>query len=178
MCGLTLKTSNDLAAVAAQGVTNLQYGISTLHCWLRCFGCLLHLSYRLPQKGDRKERRQQRKAEVQEAFKTRLGLRVDEPRAGGIDNSNDGNTARRAFRSPAQFAACTGIDEELIRRVGTVLEAVSCLFQLDTAALAVYCQQTAERYVSLYRAPDEHRPPQSTSCWPTLQMWPTTVTCP
>ena len=41
-----------------------------------------------------------------------MGLRVDEPRAGGSGNSNDGNTARRAFRSPADFAACTGVDQD------------------------------------------------------------------
>ncbi|KAF0314448.1 hypothetical protein FJT64_015103 [Amphibalanus amphitrite] len=50
-----------------------------------------------------------------EAFRTRMGLRVDEPRAGGSGNSNDGNTARRAFRSPAEFAACTSVDQELSR---------------------------------------------------------------
>ena len=107
MCGLTLRNFNDLAAVVAQPVTNLQFGLSTLHCWLRCFDCLLHLSYRLPPDEDSKDRRQQRKAEVQEAFRTRMGLRVDEPRAGGSSNSNDGNAARRASRSPADFAVYT-----------------------------------------------------------------------
>ena len=150
MCGLTLRKFNDLTAVAAQPVTNLQYGLSTLHCWLRSFDCLLHLSYRPPLQEDSKERRQQRKAEVQEAFRTRMGLRVDEPRAGGSGNSNDGNTARRAFRSPAEFAACTGVDQELIDRVGTVLQAVSSLHQLDIDALSAYCRRTAKLYVERY----------------------------
>lgn len=26
---------------------NLKFGLSTLHCWIRFFECLLHLSYRL-----------------------------------------------------------------------------------------------------------------------------------
>lgn len=158
MCGLTLRKFNDLTAVAAQPVTNLQYGLSTLHCWLRSFDCLLHLSYRLPLQEDSKERRQQRKAEVQEAFRTRMGLRVDEPRAGGSGNSNDGNTARRAFRSPAEFAACTGVDQELIDRVGTVLQAVSSLHQLDIDALSAYCRRTAELYVERY----SHHPMSTT----------------
>ena len=150
MCGLTLRSFNDLATVAAQPVRNLQYGLSTLHCWLRCFDCLLHLSYRLPQEDDSKEHRQQRKAEVQHAFRSRMGLRVDEPRAGGSGNSNDGNTARRAFRSSADFATCTGVDQELIDRVGTVLQAVSSPHRLDIDALSAYCCQMAELYVQRY----------------------------
>ena len=145
-----MKRFNDLAAVAAQPVTSLQYGLSTLHCWIRCFDCLLHLSYRLPEAQDSKEHRQQRQTEVKEAFRFRMGLRVDEPRAGGSGNSNDGNTARRAFRSPADFAACTGVDEQLISRINTILQAVSCFHRLHTTALTTYCQQKAERYVRLY----------------------------
>ena len=145
------RSFNDLAAIAAQPVTNLHYGLSTLHCWLRCFDCLLHLSYRLPQEGDSKEHRQQRKAEVQGAFRTRMGLRVDEPRVGGSGNSNDGNTARRAFSSQPDFAACSGVDQELTDRVGTVLQAVSSLHRLDIDALSAYCCQTAELYVKRYR---------------------------
>ncbi|KAF0314431.1 hypothetical protein FJT64_015105 [Amphibalanus amphitrite] len=158
MCGLTLRKFNDLTAVAAQPVTNQQYGLSTLHCWLRSFDYLLRLSYRLPLQEDSKERRQQRKAEVQEAFRTRMGLRVDELRAGGSGNSNDGNTARFAFRSPAGFAACTGVDQELIDRVGTVLQAVSCLHRLDIDALSAYCRRTAELYVERY----SHHPMSTT----------------
>lgn len=129
------------------------YGLSTLHCWIRCFDCLLNLSYQLPEGQDSKEHRQQRKEEVKKAFRLRMGLRVDEPRAGGSGNSIDGNTARRAFRSPAEFAACTGVNEEVISRIGTILQAVSCCHRLKIDALSAYCQQTAEQYVALYRRP-------------------------
>ncbi|KAF0306750.1 hypothetical protein FJT64_002371 [Amphibalanus amphitrite] len=63
-----------------------------------------------------------------------MGLRVDEPRAGGSGNSNDGNTARRAFRSPAEFAACTGVDQELIDRVGPVASELPkiCTFEFES----------------------------------------------
>ena len=61
-----------------------------------------------------------------------MGLRVDEPRAGGSGNSNDGNTARRAFRSPAEFAACTGVDQELIDRVGSRHGAAGCQLSAQT----------------------------------------------
>ncbi|KAF0309112.1 hypothetical protein FJT64_019713 [Amphibalanus amphitrite] len=86
------------------------------------------------------------------------GAARDEPRAGGNGNSNDGNTARRAFRSPAEFAACTGVDQELIDRDGTVLQAVSCLHRLDIDALSAYCRRTAELYVERY----SHHPMSTT----------------
>ncbi|KAF0289703.1 hypothetical protein FJT64_012060 [Amphibalanus amphitrite] len=72
-------------------------------------------------------------------------------------NSNDGNTARRAFRSPAEFAAGTGVDQELIDRVGTVLQAVSCLHRLDIDALSAYCRRTAELYVERYMSSTLHK---------------------
>ena len=48
MCGVTPRAVNDIEAVAALPVSNLEFGLSTLHCWIRCFECVLHLSYRLP----------------------------------------------------------------------------------------------------------------------------------
>lgn len=40
-----------------------------------------------------------RKEEVQRHFKTEMGLIVDNPKQGGSGSSNDGNTARRFFRT-------------------------------------------------------------------------------
>ena len=149
MCGMTWSRFNRLEEVAAQPVTNLQYGISTLHCWIRSFECLLNLCYRLPDGNVSKEQIQARKKAVQEEFKKRMGLRVDEPLPSG-GNSNDGNVARRAFRSSSQFAACTGLDEHLIRGVHVVLQAVSSFYPLKTAPLQEFCRTVAQRYVALY----------------------------
>ena len=149
MCGLTWSRFNRLEEAAAQQVTNLQYGLSTLHCWIRAFECLLRLSYRLPDGNVSKEQIEGRKKLVQEAFKARMGLRVDEPLPSG-GNSNDGNVARRAFRSPTEFAACTGLDAQLIHELHVVLQAVSCFYPLRTAALQEFCGQVAQRYVDLY----------------------------
>lgn len=153
MCGLTSSHFNDLEAVAAQPVTNLEYGLCTLHAWIRCFENLLHISYRLPkdeQASGKPKLNETRKRQVQSAFKEPMGLRVDEPRPGGVGNSNDGNTARRAFRSAAEFALCTGVDEQLIKDIRAILEAISCFHQVDAAALSAFCRGTAERYVRLY----------------------------
>ena len=157
MCGLTSSRFNDLQAVAAQPVSNLEYGMSSLHCWIRCFECLLHVSYRLTvnlKKGrippDERPRFEARKQEVRDALRQKMGLRVDEPRDGGSGSSNDGNTARRAFCSPGDFAACTGIQQQLIEDIHVILQAISCPYQVCGAAMSTFCQQTAERYVSLY----------------------------
>lgn len=151
MCGLTWSLFNRLEEAAARPVSNLQYGLSTLHCWIRAFECLLHLSYRLPQPEGKisKEQLEARKKVVQKEFKERMGLRVDEPLPSG-GNSNDGNVARRAFRSPEQFAACTGVDKQLIRDLLVVLQAVSCFYPLKPAALQAFCRRVAQRYVDLY----------------------------
>ena len=158
MCGLTSKSFNDLEAVAARPVTNVEYGLSSLHCWIRSFECLLHISYRLPltldARGhvptDQKPLFEEQKNEVKSAFRRRMGLRVDEPRAGGSGTSNDGNTARRAFSSAADFAACTGLEQQLIEDIHVVLQAVSCFYPVNAEALSAFCKRAAERYVSLY----------------------------
>ena len=114
MCGAVPSTMNDLPAVRALAVTNTEYGLSPLHCFIRCFEAILHIGYRLDLQRWRvaapdRARLQQRKRQIQEALRDRLGLLVDEPRAGGAGTSNDGNTARRAFRASEEFAACTGV---------------------------------------------------------------------
>ena len=63
-----------------------------------------------------------------------MGLRVDEPLPSG-GNSNDGNLARRTFRSPEKFASCTGVDVELICEVAVMLQTVSCFRRLNPEAL-------------------------------------------
>ena len=84
------------------------------------------------------------------ALRQRLGLRADEPRADGSGNANDGNMARRAFRSSAEFAACTGVDEQLIRNLYVILQAISCFHKLDSSALSSFCRRTARLYVEPY----------------------------
>lgn len=149
MCGMTWCRFNKLEEAAAQQVTNLQYGLSILHCWIRTFECLLRLSYRLPDGSVSKEQIKARKKVVQEAFKERMGLRVDEPLPSG-GNSNDGDVSCRAVRLPAEFAACTGLDAQLIRGLHVVLQAVSYFYPLKPVALQGFCGQVAQRYVDLY----------------------------
>ena len=158
MCGARPSMFNDLEAVSARPVSNTSYGLSILHTWIRVFEAVLHIAYRLclqqpthqVRKPDDKQTVQITKADVQRRLQAALGLRVDEPRSGGSGNSNDGNTARRAFKSPKDFAACTGVSEDLVRRLLIILEAVSCVEPLSAPALEAFCMETARLYVSLY----------------------------
>lgn len=49
LCGSTSKDFNNIDEILQKKVTetNLRFGISTLHAWIRFFECCLHLSYRL-----------------------------------------------------------------------------------------------------------------------------------
>ena len=159
MCGASSKIVNDLEAVSRLEVTNTEFGISTLHCWIRVFEAILHVAYRLRLDdpthrvlgADRKAVVEATKRDIQGKFRQSLGLIVDEPRAGGSGNTDDGNTARRAFQAPEKFSECTGVDVGLIRRLHVVLQAVSCCLPLSVAKLSAYCVETAELYIQLYK---------------------------
>ena len=125
--------------------------ISPLHKWIRCFEMLIHISYRLEIRkwrvtaGD-KATVSARKKMIHDRFKSELGLRVDEPKQ-GAGNSNDGNTARRAFEHEQTFANICGLDEDLIHRLHMVMVALSCKLPINPDTFGTYCKQTAELLV-------------------------------
>ena len=65
-------------------------------------------------------------------------------------NSNNGNTSRRFFAKPEVTAEILRLDEDLIRRFGTVLNALNCNRPIDPAKFSEFCYDTAELYVALY----------------------------
>ncbi|CAG4934584.1 unnamed protein product [Colias eurytheme] len=106
-----------------------KYGLSSLHSWIRCMECLLHIAYRLDFKkwsarGEDKNKLAQRKKQIQQAFKEQKGLLVDIVKQGS-GTTNDGNTARRFFSDAKTSACITGIDEELIERFHIILQAIA-----------------------------------------------------
>lgn len=58
---------------------NFSFGLSTLHCWIRCLECVLHIAYRIPiQRTDargiaNKEIVNERKRVIQAEFRTKTG---------------------------------------------------------------------------------------------------------
>lgn len=123
VCGAKPKEMNDLMKVKSKpkNESAYQYGLSTLHAWIRCMELILHLSYNLSfekwsaNTSENKKSKEDKKKYVQNRFRAELGLHVDKPRQ-GTGNSNDGNTARRFFQNYKCSANITGVDEELIKR--------------------------------------------------------------
>ncbi|KAJ4438245.1 hypothetical protein ANN_14184 [Periplaneta americana] len=96
-----------------------------------------------------KEIYKQRKTDIQNQFKNRMGIIVDVPKP-GFGNSNDGNTSRRFFMDPALSAEITGMNVELIYRFRVILEVISSGHKVDTLKFAAYVMDTAKLYVQLY----------------------------
>lgn len=157
ICNATSKDFNNVDEVVKRAVTvdNLQYGISSLHAWIRFFECCLHVSYRLENKKwqarseAEKDSVKKTKANIQLGFRQQLGLRVDQPKH-GYGNTNDGNTARRFFEHSDISASITGFDIDLIERFHTILQILSCGLEVNMDKFQVYCIQTARQFVSLY----------------------------
>lgn len=135
---------------------SLQYGISPLHCWIRFFECCLHIAYRLTVKkwqirsAKDKEEFAKRKREIQAILWSKFGLRVDLPKVGGSGTTNDGNTARRAFEKPDDFADCLGLDKQLISNFKFILISLSCHLPIDVNRFDILCTSTAKLFVQLY----------------------------
>ena len=132
LCGVTPKEMNnlDLAKKKIVKDEHLSFGLSSLHCWIRCFEYLLHISYRLNIKcwavtSDQNKREvEERKKAIQSSFRTKMGLLVDVVKQ-GKGSSNDGNTARKFFANPDLSAEITGLYKILITRFAILLQAIA-----------------------------------------------------
>lgn len=157
ICGATPKIMNELnkMQMLVPKVENLDFGVSTLHAWIRCLETLLHISYRLTvKKWQIRENAdkiivKERKNNIIHNLRTKMGLLIDIPKP-GFGTTNDGNTARRFFRQPSLVASITGIDENLIERFSVLLRTMSSGYAVNIEAFRVYARETAEKYVELY----------------------------
>lgn len=135
---------------------SLTYGASPLHFGLQSFRMLLNISYNMEFKswqarGDvKKVMRARKKEAVQREMRQQLGLIVDKVKDSGHGTSNDGNTVRMAFKNALIFAAITGIDLDLIKRIHTIWIAISSPLELDVGKFESYCNETMGRYKRLY----------------------------
>lgn len=129
--------------------------MSSLHCWIRFFECLLHIAYRLPLKcwqvrgDDKKQIFQATKTRIQSEFKTKLGLVVDRPKP-GYGSTNDGNTARRFFSNPDVSAEITGISKQLIVNFSIILRVIASGLSINTTTFSTLLNSTKQIYLDLY----------------------------
>lgn len=160
ICGATpkqfLTTKNFNSDVFKPKPTSLRYGISPLHAWIRVFEFVVHIAYRIGLKkwqireASDKKAFQLRKQEVQKRFWEEMGLHVDKPKANGSGTSNDGNTARKAFKNLELFSSITNIDIEVLNNFRVILIAISCEYPIDTTKFEDFCKRTAFLYMEKY----------------------------
>jgi hypothetical protein len=130
----------------------LQFGISPLHFMLRSFELLLHIAYKQDLKEfrpcgpEKKKIKDLRELKVKKAFMTELGLAVDQPRPGGIGNTNTGNVARKALENAVTTAQICGVSPMLVSNLNTIHKIISSPFEIDCQAFESFCQDTLEIY--------------------------------
>lgn len=155
LCGATSASFNNLSGMKTRKIEDdwLQYGLSSLHCWIRVYECILHIAYRLKFKKWCKTGHEDEfnatKMRIQQEFREKLGLHVDKPRSSS-GNSNDGNTARRFFANAETASDITKVDQNLIERLRTILTVISCCEEIDPEKFQIYAYETAQLYVDLY----------------------------
>lgn len=157
ICGATPTTMNKLNEIKALSVRAnfYEYGLSTLHAWIRCLECVLHISYKIEIKKwqarseSDKASQNNRKKEIINALKSEMNLLIDIPKP-GEGSSNDGNTARKFFQQPSLTSQITGVNENLIKRLGIILRTMSSGYAINVEAFRKYTMDTAELYVELY----------------------------
>nr|XP_022901971.1 uncharacterized protein LOC111414763 [Onthophagus taurus] len=156
ICNATSSEFNDLAKSRLPKKENLSFGLSLLHARIRFFESMLHLAYKLPIKKwnvrltiEEKKIIENRKKNIQENFKSQLGLLVDIPKA-NFGNTNDGNTSRRFFENYEIAASITGIDKNLIYRLKIILDTLCSGYNINIKRFQDYAQETAKLYVKLY----------------------------
>jgi hypothetical protein len=89
------------------------------------------------------------KKRIQKEFRKQMALYVDTPEQGS-GSSNDGNTARRFFTDPEMISKITGVNENLIRRFGIILQTLACGRKINIVQFEKYALETAELYKKLY----------------------------
>lgn len=160
ICGATPSMFNVLSNLSSGKFqpkpTSLKHGINPMHAFIRMLELFLHIGYKVHVKKwrvydpNKKKEIEQRKLQIQGDLFEALGLRVDFPNPGGAGSSNDGNTARRAFKDYEKFAGILGIDKDLLWRIKIILSVISCNIPIDPNLFDAYCKLTAELYVAKY----------------------------
>lgn len=157
VCGAKPSEMNNLEKIVSKpdNINAYEYGLSTLHAWIRCMELILHISYNLSfqkwaaRTPEDKKSKEDKKKLVQSLFRSRMGLHVDKPRQGS-GNSNDGNTARRFFENYHCAAEITGIDVELIKRFYVILQTLASGIAVNPEKFGEYTRATAQLYVTKY----------------------------
>lgn len=133
----------------------LQFGISPLHAWIRFFEFVLKLAYRADLKtwhvkDIEKPKLVERKHFIQKQMMEKMGLNVDKPLPNGSGNSNDGNTARRAFSNTALLSSILNIDYDILYSFYIILITISSEYEIDSEKFKTFCKNVFLAYQNKY----------------------------
>lgn len=159
ICGVKptelLETTDFYSGNFAPRPESLQYGASPLHAWIRFFEFVLNVSYRLEirkwhiKQADKMEV-MSRKKNIQDMMWKQMGLHINMPKHNGSGNSNDGNTARRAFSNTRLFSSVTNFDQALLHNFFVILITISTNYSVDVDKFKEFCKSTFSMYLSIY----------------------------
>ncbi|XP_053951971.1 uncharacterized protein LOC128859204 [Anastrepha ludens] len=158
ICGAKPTEMNNIEECVGRDVQEkyFEFGLSPLHSYIRFFEYFLHISYKLDVKlwqvrsGELKSIVLKKKHQIQAEFREKMGLLVDAPKDGGRGNSNDGNTARKFFSNPSLASQITGIDEEVIARCPTILQALASGYKINIKKFEKFALDTANKLIEMY----------------------------
>lgn len=158
ICGAKPKEMNDVGKCLSKEVDKkfYEFGLSPLHSYIRFFEYFLHISYKLEAKmwqvrdAEMKISVLARKTKIQKEFREKMGIIVDKPRDGGRGSSNDGNIARKFFGNTALSSEITGIDERLIHKCATILQAIGSGYNINAEKFNNYALDTANDLITAY----------------------------
>jgi len=157
ICGAKPSEMNYLERVKEKrdNTSHFEFGLSTLHAWIRFMECILHIGYRLDfckrfaATDEQKQMKNKAKERICTEFREKLGLLVDQPNQ-GTGNTNNGNTARRFFSDPDLTSKVTRVNVELIKRFGQILKILASSTKVPIQFFDKFAFETAELYVRLY----------------------------
>lgn len=141
----------------------LEYGLTTMHAWIKFLECVLNITYKLELKKptirnissiDLKTL-ELRKKMIQTELHKHLGIRIDKV-VKGKGTSNTGNVARKFFTNCKEASRITGVNEELIRRFWIIMVALSSGYNLEVQKYDDFAKENASLYMehySWYRMP-------------------------
>lgn len=158
ICGVGPKNINNLDYLLKLNYCEefYKFGLSTLHCKIRCMEYLLKIAYnsdfKKPQARSPEEKilKSEKKRQIQNLLKSKLSLTVDIVKQ-GAGTTNTGNVARTFFENAKDVADCTGLDENLINRFHNILQVISCNSMINYEAMKKYCEETFKLCISLYK---------------------------
>lgn len=156
LCGAKPNEMNDIDMVLKRKCKTefYKFGFPILHSWIRFMEYLLHISYNLDfqeymAKGENKVLKKNRKSRVQSLLKNQLQLNVDIVKQGS-GTTNTGNVGRAFFEKAGQVSELIGVKKDIIERLYTVLQVISCGNEIDLIKFKTFCIETAKECINSY----------------------------